>query len=139
MGKPLFPGADHMSQLNHILELCGTPSDETLDKITSQDAKNWLRSLPKKTRKHFPQVFPLTTVEGADLLEKMLDLDADTRITAEEALEHPYLADLADPTDEPVAQPYDQTFEDYNLSVMEWKEKVWKEVNAVLTNQMETD
>ena len=27
----------------------------------------------------------------------------------------------ADPSDEPISQPYDQTFEDYDLSVEEWK------------------
>ena len=29
----------------------------------------------------------------------------------------------ADPTDEPASQPYDQTFEDFELSVEEWKGK----------------
>jgi hypothetical protein len=38
----------------------------------------------------------------------MLELDADKRITAEEALAHPYLAQYADPTDEPTSLPYDQ-------------------------------
>ena len=31
------------------------------------------------------------------------------------------LQQYADPTDEPASQPYDQTFEDFDLSVEEWK------------------
>lgn len=53
----------------------------------------------------------------------MLELDADKRITAEQALAHPYLAQYADPTDEPTSLPYDQTFEDLQLTVDQWKGK----------------
>lgn len=51
----------------------------------------------------------------------MLELDAEKRITAEQALAHPYLAQYADPTDEPVSLPYDQSFEDMDLPVDKWK------------------
>jgi hypothetical protein len=51
----------------------------------------------------------------------MLELDTDKRITAEQALAHHYLAQYADPTDEPASPPYDQTFEDHDLKVEEWK------------------
>ena len=56
-----------------------------------------------------------------DLLEKMLDLDADTRIDATAALAHPYLTQYADTSDEPTAEVFDQTFEDQDLSIPEWK------------------
>lgn len=40
----------------------------------------------------------------------MLDLDADNRITTKEALAYPYLAQYADPTDGPTAEPFDKSF-----------------------------
>ena len=56
-----------------------------------------------------------------DLLEKMLVLDTDKRITASEALAHPYFAQYHDPDDEPEADPYDQSFESRELEIDEWK------------------
>lgn len=58
-----------------------------------------------------------------DLLEKMLTLDADNRITAEQGLAHPYLKQYCDPTDEPTAEPYDDSFEAMDLSIPDWKSK----------------
>ena len=62
-------------------------------------------------------------VTAIDLLEKMLILDADVRITAEGCLAHPYLKEYADPSDEPTAPLYDQSFEDMDLSIQDWKSK----------------
>lgn len=61
------------------------------------------------------------TPSAVDLLEKMLVLDTDKRITAAEALAHPYFAQYHDPDDEPVAEPYDQSFESRELAIDEWK------------------
>lgn len=55
----------------------------------------------------------------------MLELDAERRINAEQALAHAYLAQYADPSDEPVSQPYDQSFEDMELPVEKWKGNVY--------------
>jgi len=127
-GKALFPGTDHIDQLTRILVLCGTPTEETLNKITSEEAQNYIRSLPQMERKNFSEVFRGANPLAIDLLEKTLELDADRRITAEQALAHPYLSVYSDPQDEPNSQPYDQTFEDLDLSVEQWKEYVWNEV-----------
>jgi len=136
-GKTVFPGTDHIDQLTRILVLCGTPSEETLNKITSEEARNYIRSLPHMERKNFSEFFKGANPMAIDLLQKMLEVDADNRINAEQALSHPYLAQYADPTDEPVSLPYDQTFEDYELPVEKWKENVWEELQNFKTPPMQ--
>jgi len=51
----------------------------------------------------------------------MLKLDPDARITAEQALAHPYMQQYADPADEPTSPPYDDAFEEQNLDIDSWK------------------
>lgn len=55
------------------------------------------------------------------LLKRMLVLDCDGRISANEALSHPYFSQYHDPDDEPVAPPYDQTLESKDRTLEEWK------------------
>merc|ERR1711892_287745 len=45
-GRPLFPGDDQIDQITKVLNICGTPTNETLNKITSEEAILYIRSLP---------------------------------------------------------------------------------------------
>lgn len=126
--RTLFPGTDHIHQLNLIMEILGTPNEEFMAKISSESARHYIRSLPKTEKRNFSDVFRGANPLAIDLLEKMLELDADKRITAEQALAHPYLEKYADPTDEPTSSLYDQSFEDMDLPVEKWKELVFQEV-----------
>ena len=63
-------------------------------------------------------LFSFGAFAAVDLLEKMLVLDTDKRITAAEALAHAYFAQYHDPDDEPVADPYDQSFESRELEIV---------------------
>lgn len=108
-GKPLFKGKDYVDQLNQILHYLGNPSEETLQRIGSQRAQEYVRSLPFMPRIPFKQLFPNANPEALDLLDKMLAFDPADRITVEEALEHPYLKIWHDPADEPTC-PYEFDF-----------------------------
>lgn len=127
-GRTLFPGTDHIHQLNLIMEILGTPNEEFMAKISSESARHYIRSLPKTEKRSFSDVFRGANPLAIDLLEKMLELDADKRVTAEQALAHQYLEKYADPSDEPTSSLYDQSFEDMDLPVEKWKELVFQEV-----------
>ncbi|XP_055328292.1 mitogen-activated protein kinase 14-like isoform X2 [Paramacrobiotus metropolitanus] len=130
-GRPLFPGTDHISQLNLILDLVGTPSQHFLDKIESEDARSYICSLPRKAPRDFHREFPKASEAAVDLLRRMLELDPDNRVTAEDALAHEYLHDYHDPGDEPICEePYDQAFEDLELTIDQWREMVFQEVQT---------
>ncbi|KAL0278827.1 UNVERIFIED_CONTAM: hypothetical protein PYX00_000522 [Menopon gallinae] len=137
-GRTLFPGTDHVDQLTRILVLCGTPGEETIAKITSEEARHYIQSLPIMKKRDFKEVFHGANALAIDLLELMLELDADKRITAEQALAHKYLTQYADPSDEPTSAPYDQSFEDMDLPVENWKKLVYHEVCTFTPQQCAT-
>ncbi|KAJ3190103.1 MAPK protein hog1 [Gaertneriomyces sp. JEL0708] len=128
-GKPLFPGKDHVNQFSIITELLGTPPDDVIQTICSENTLRFVQSLPKREKIPFSQRFPTADPLAVDILEKMLVFDPQKRINAEQALAHPYLAPYHDPADEPVADSeFDWSFTEADLTVDEWKQRIYNEV-----------
>jgi len=94
--KVLFPGSHYIQQLELILDVCGTPmnNEEYAQLKGSPEAVRWLKTLKKRPRKNFVQLFPRADADAVDLLEKMLQLDPDHRITIQQALYHPFFAEI---------------------------------------------
>lgn len=128
-GKPLFPGQDHIHQFSIITELLGLPPDEVISTIGSENTLRFVRSLPKKPRKSLAEHFQGADPDVVDIMEKMLVFDPRARITAVQALEHPYLADYHEPDDEPSAEvPFDWSFNGADLPVDTWKVMMYSEI-----------
>ncbi|XP_061074859.1 mitogen-activated protein kinase 14A-like [Conger conger] len=127
-GRTLFPGTDHINQLQQIMRLTGTPPACLISRMPSHEARNYIHSLPQIPKRNFADVFIGANPHAVDLLEKMLVLDTDKRITASEALAHPYFTQYHDPDDEPEADPYDQSFESRELEIQEWRRLTYEEV-----------
>ena len=100
-GRPFFKGRDYVDQLNQILHILGTPNEETLSRIGSPRAQEYVRNLPFMAKKPFPSLFPNANPDALDLLDRMLAFDPSSRISVERALEHPYLTIWHDASDEP--------------------------------------
>lgn len=121
--SPLFPGTScfplspdkasttkrggfpHSSQdqLNIIFSVLGTPSEEDFDFVTDAKAIEYLKSFPPKKKVDLKELYPGSSKEALDLLEKMLVFNPRKRITIDEALAHPFLKKVRDPSREKVA------------------------------------
>ena len=89
----LFPGTQYLNQLKLYCDLIGLPSDEDLQFISNDKALKYIRTL-NRIPKDFKEVFPGANPVALDLLQKMLILNPDKRITVDEALSHPYFDNL---------------------------------------------
>lgn len=89
-----------LDQLNHILNVLGSPSQDDLNCIHNVKARTYLQSLPNKTKIPFTRMFPEADARALDLLERMLTFNPNNRITVDEALAHPYFSQYYDPADE---------------------------------------
>lgn len=126
--EPLFPGKDYVHQLRLITELIGSPDDASLGFLRSDNARRYVRQLPRCRKQQFATRFPNMLSGAVDLLEKMLVFDPNKRITVEEALRHPYLQSLHDLNDEPVCpRPFHFDFEHSSCTEDHIRELIWRE------------
>ncbi|KAI8096613.1 protein serine/threonine kinase [Halteromyces radiatus] len=91
-GSPLFPGSSVSDQLQCIFKVLGTPTEETWPKVSQvpEYKRDFEIFAPIPLESLLPKLDPL----GIDLLKKLLEYPPDKRITASDALQHPYFDDL---------------------------------------------
>jgi len=68
--------------------------------ITNEKAQAYIRSLEKKPKIPFSQIYPEAPEQALDLLDKMLCFDPRKRPTVADCLKHPYFAALHSEADE---------------------------------------
>ncbi|KAI0704911.1 Pkinase-domain-containing protein [Cytidiella melzeri] len=87
--EPLFQAKGEIELISMIFKLLGPPtSSEWPDYSTLPLSKTI--TLPSPHPSQLRQKFPYITSAGIDLLSRLLTYDPEMRITAEEALQHPY-------------------------------------------------
>ncbi|XP_042040521.1 mitogen-activated protein kinase 7-like isoform X1 [Salvia splendens] len=102
--KPIFPGTDSLSQLRLIISVLGSQPEADLEFIDNAKARAYVQSLNFPGRVNFSSLYPHADTLAIDLLERMLVFDPTKRISVAEALSHPYIAGLYDPSCNPPAQ-----------------------------------
>mmetsp|Transcript_15840 Transcript_15840/g.31001 ORF Transcript_15840/g.31001 Transcript_15840/m.31001 type:complete len:325 (+) Transcript_15840:101-1075(+) len=92
-GRPLFCGASDKDQLLKIYSILGSPTRKSWPGMVElPEFKNF--NLPKQKARGLASVLPKLDHKGLDLLEQMLIMDPLKRISAVEAMRHPYFSDL---------------------------------------------
>jgi len=142
--KPLFPGQDYIDQLHLIMNALGAPSEQDLYFLTNARAKKFMNTEfhkrgPNPT-KPLSQMFSEAAPDALDLLEKMLVIDPNKRISVDDALAHPYLASIRNRDDETVADSsFAFDFENEKLTKPVLQKLIWDEMRAFHPDAMEDD
>jgi serine/threonine protein kinase len=129
--KPLLPGNDTNHQCELIFNLIGTPTEQDVSTVPNPKSKEKILRFTPRRGKALEMVFRDTNPLAIDLLRKMLTFDPTKRITVEEALEHPYLAELHYPEDEPTTNKvsrFDFEFEKQVMTMRELKDLIYDEI-----------
>ncbi len=91
---PLFPGSNEVDQINRIHKIVGTPPPDVLQKLKSKGASHISFDFPEQTGVGIPQLLGHASPECVDLIVKLLKYDAAERMSAREAMRHPYFKDM---------------------------------------------
>ncbi|NWZ13413.1 MK15 kinase, partial [Agelaius phoeniceus] len=129
LGKPLFPGTSTMNQIEQILRVIPAPSPEDILALQSEYKASVIKHMSSRQRVAFEEIFPSSTpLPALDLLKKLLVFNPDKRLTAEEALQHPYVSRFHCPAREP-SLDFDVILplgDDVQLSVAEYRNKLYE-------------
>ncbi|XP_022107264.1 cyclin-dependent kinase 17-like isoform X1 [Acanthaster planci] len=88
-GRPLFPGSTVEDELHLIWKVLGTPTDETWPNISSNEeflSYNFHRYRREPLVNHAPRL----DADGQNLLSKLLQYQGKNRISAHDAMRHPF-------------------------------------------------
>jgi serine/threonine protein kinase len=91
--KALFPGKDHLNQVDLIFSAFGYTQEQDLGFPIDTESAQVLKKLTHRTKQPLSKLCPNATPDGISLLEMLLTIDPAKRPSAEQALQHPFLAD----------------------------------------------
>ncbi|XP_048658382.1 mitogen-activated protein kinase 15 isoform X2 [Marmota marmota marmota] len=100
-GQPLFPGTSTVHQLELILETIPPPTEEDLRALGTGYSCTLLHLLGSRPQQSLDDILPPDTPRDAlDLLRKLLVFAPSKRLSAAQALQHPYVRRFHGPSRE---------------------------------------
>ena len=90
---PLFPGTNELDQIQKIHNIVGTPPQELLQRM-KQKSQHMDFNFTQKVGSGIEKLIPHCAPECVDLITKLLAYDPDNRLSARQAMRHPYFRDI---------------------------------------------
>lgn len=87
--RPLFPGDSEIDELYKIFRILGTPNEAIWPGVKS--LQDWSETFPIWPTLSLNQCIPGASPEALDMIGRLLVLDPRYRLSAQEALNHPYV------------------------------------------------
>ncbi|KAM4725972.1 mitogen-activated protein kinase 15 isoform 2-T2 [Anableps anableps] len=129
LGKALFPGTSTINQVEKIMSAIPHPSPEDILAIKSEYGSSVIQRMLLKPQVPLEDLLqPSVPPDALNLLKGLLVFNPDKRLTAEQALQHPYVARFHNPAKEP-ALNYDVVLavdDDVQLSVIQYRNKLYE-------------
>lgn len=98
----------------------------------NERARNYISLLPVRQRTPWKKLFPQASDLALNMLDFLLTFNPHRRVSVEEALKHPYLAQYYDPTDEPIApKPFTFDMELDDLPLPQLKQMIFEETELI--------
>ncbi|XP_032391854.1 mitogen-activated protein kinase 15 isoform X1 [Etheostoma spectabile] len=138
LGKALFPGTSTINQIEKIMSAIPHPSPEDILSIKSEYGSSVIQRMLLKPQVPLEDLLQLSVPpEALNLLKGLLVFNPDKRLTAEQALQHPYVARFHNSAKEP-ALNYDVVLpvdDDVQLSVVQYRNKLYEMILERRTDQ----
>uniref|UniRef100_A0A3B5L8L3 Mitogen-activated protein kinase 4 n=1 Tax=Xiphophorus couchianus TaxID=32473 RepID=A0A3B5L8L3_9TELE len=121
-GRMLFAGAHELEQMQLILD--------TVPVLREEDRQDLLQVMPSyvshgwRIKKPFSELLPEVDHWAVDFLERILTFNPMDRLTAEEALSHPFLQQYSCPEDEPVSSLPFHIEDELDMSIIGLNKKI---------------
>lgn len=133
LGKPIFPGRSTTNQLEIIISVTGWPTAADIAATNSQFAQAMLRDITCSHPRTFAELLPNASPDALDLIQRLMRFNPNRRITAAEALEHPYVAAFHRPDEEPAApEPITISLPDNErLSLDRYRDAIYEQIAAL--------
>jgi mitogen-activated protein kinase 15 len=129
--RPVFPGTSTLNQVERVIELTGRPTAEDVASIKSSLASTMLESLPSTRQKSYHATFPGASEQAIDFLKRLLVFNPKKRLSVDQALRHPYVAQFHNSDEEPTCpRPIRICIDDnHKFSIREYRERLYREIS----------